>query len=515
MADEWSQLLVDLGTMQVSEHDANQVAAAHKRLEAARAALFEAESAARLPDLDREQVDALENAHEAVLQAQDKSEKRLTGDRAKKRLEDARAAEQEILDRLGMHTYADFIMGTSMLRVDPEQEQRLDEAREELARAEDAIAGLDAEVEAELKHAELMARRRELRDRATALLGRDPGDDDVEWALRHHRIAAPEGGDKSLRLRTELENAGLELGDEDVPRSMLIDLAKIWLEELRDTEAERLRLEAELAELTTALDRAQHAGDAAGDEAAGAAELERRRAEKLEEARRALIAAEARFARHQEAENETEHRRQSLAQLTEIEQSATVDLAGADAEWAAVSEVEHEAERRLHAAEAELAAAVEAERAAAEVLTAAQDQLEHAIDAHDLGELQATLDAAEASAAKATADVNAMEAELMTIEARLSELEGASPVSGMPTEGELEWYLLARLASQRSVSYAGSVPLVLDDALGDLTGAALVRVLERLERMSGAVQLVVFSDNPAAATWATQAGPERAGILRH
>src|SRR5204862_14615 len=64
LADEWAELLVELAATEVSEHDTHQVQAAHKRLEAARARLFEAESAARLPDLDREQVDLLENAHE-------------------------------------------------------------------------------------------------------------------------------------------------------------------------------------------------------------------------------------------------------------------------------------------------------------------------------------------------------------------------------------------------------------------------------------------------------------------
>src|SRR3954452_12611458 len=257
MADEWAEILVELAATEVSEHDAQQVQAAHKRLEMARAVLFQAESAARLPDLDREQVDLLENAHEAVLQAQDRSEKRLAGDRGKRRLEEARAAEQEILAKLGMHTYADFIMGPSMLRVDPEQEQQLDDARAELASAEDAIAELEAEVETELKHAELMSRRRALRERATELLGRDPGDDDVEWALRHHRVAVSDGGERSNRLRTALEHAGLVLGDEDVPRSMLVELATIWLEELRDTEAQRAKIEDELAELTTTLERAK------------------------------------------------------------------------------------------------------------------------------------------------------------------------------------------------------------------------------------------------------------------
>jgi hypothetical protein len=516
LAEEWAQLLVDLSAAQVSDRDAGQIQAVRKRLERARAALFAAEGAARLPDLDREQVDALENAHEAVLQAQDKTEKRLTGDRAKRRLEDARAAEQEILDRLGMHTYADFVMGTSMLRVDPEQEQSLDDARDELARAEDALAGLEAEVESELRRAELMARRRSVRDNAVALLGRDPGDDDIEWALRHHRVAAGERGDRSLRLRTELENAGLVLGDEDVPRSMLVELATIWLEELRDTAAERLKIEQELTELATALERAHHAADDDADTAAaaGAAELDRRRDAKLEEARAAVEAAEARVARHLEAEAETERRRDELARLTDLEQQAARELAAAEAVAAATAEVEHDAAQRLAVIEAELAAAADAERASAESLAAVEGELAQAAAAADIEVLMTSMEAAAETAAIATADVNAYEAELAAVDARLRELEDAGAVAAStPSEGELEWYLLARLAAQRAVSYAGSVPLVLDEALHDLSGAALVRVLERLERMSGAVQLIVLTDDPAATAWAAEAGLERALVL--
>src|SRR5206468_2852363 len=82
-----------------------------KRLEAARAGLFDAERAVRLPEVDRLDVEALENAHEQVLIAQDRSEKRFSGSRAEDRLEEVRQVEREILDRLGFRTYTDFVLG--------------------------------------------------------------------------------------------------------------------------------------------------------------------------------------------------------------------------------------------------------------------------------------------------------------------------------------------------------------------------------------------------------------------
>src|SRR5690606_25353518 len=56
---------------------------------------------------------------------------------------------------------------------------------------------------------------------------------------------------------------------------------------------------------------------------------------------------------------------------------------------------------------------------------------------------------------------------------------------------DIEWFLLARLAAQRSASYAGSVPLVLDDALAGMDPALARSILDRLERMASSVQLVI------------------------
>jgi hypothetical protein len=79
---------------------------------------------------------------------------------------------------------------------------------------------------------------------------------------------------------------------------------------------------------------------------------------------------------------------------------------------------------------------------------------------------------------------------------------------------EIEWYLLARLAAQRSVSLAGSLPLLLDDALRGLAPEDVEQVLGRLERMAEAVQVIVVSDDPVASSWAGLAGADRAAVVR-
>jgi len=86
----------------------------------------------------------------------------------------------------------------------------------------------------------------------------------------------------------------------------------------------------------------------------------------------------------------------------------------------------------------------------------------------------------------------------------------------MPSEpgsiDDIEWYLLARLAAQRSVSYAGSVPLVIDDALAGLAPEDTRAILDRLERMAATVQLVVVSEDLDTAAWAEGLGEARAQV---
>ncbi len=173
--------------------------------------------------------------------AQDRTDKRFSGARAKERLEQLRAAEQEILTRMGFVTYTEFVMGTSILNVDPEREQRLEVARAELASAEDALAELEADVDAELARVELVAKRKALHDHAITMLGRDPGED-VEWALRHHRVRVHDGSDRAGRLKDALESAGMMIGDEELPPSLLIEFARIWLDEQGETAARRDQL---------------------------------------------------------------------------------------------------------------------------------------------------------------------------------------------------------------------------------------------------------------------------------
>jgi hypothetical protein len=100
------------------------------------------------------------------------------------------------------------------------------------------------------------------------------------------------------------------------------------------------------------------------------------------------------------------------------------------------------------------------------------------------------------------------------VQERIGALQGDTAPDGGSMAEEVEWYLLARLAAQRAVCLAGSVPLLLDGALDGLDEHELAHVLGRLERMADAVQVIVVSDDPVAASWAESAGQERAAVIQ-
>ena len=498
------------------------IAVARRRLDAARAAVFDAERAVRLPEVDRTDVEALENAHEQVLMAQDRSDKRLSGARAKQRLDEVRETEQEILNRLGFVTYTEFVMGTSMLNVDPEREKRLDVARAELASAEDALADLEADVDAELARAELVARRRSLNSQAIALLGRDPGDD-VEWALRHHRVRVLDGTDRAGRLQEALESAGVVMGDEEMPPALLIDIAKIWLDEQSETSERRDVLAQEMAELDGRLSlvadavRIRKETPSAEDVEGEANERAARRESQLEEARSVVLTAELRLGRQAQIEDDIAERKAELEAATRAEEAVASALATAEVEAAAAAEAEHAAAAERTQREHELAAAVHAERHAAETLSELTSRLSQAASSADASAFERAVADAQDAVDQASASLEGARRELALLDAQLADLDGNGSGAILPAAAanveELEWYLLSRVAAQRSVSYAGSVPLVLDDALAGVQGSDLVHLLSRLERMSTAVQVIVVSEDDEVASWADSVGTDRAMTL--
>lgn len=526
LADEVAELEGHLARFPAASSDsavqAEEREVARRRFDLATQSLAELEASSRAPGFDPTDVKELEAAHLEVLEARDAVGKRFGGARAKGRLEEVEAAEQAVLDRMGLVTYTEYLMGaggaaSSGAPTDETLPERIEQARLDLAKAEAQLQNREADVVDELARAELLDRRRILRGRAVELLGTDPGDD-VEGALRRHRVSAADTGEHLHRLRQALEGAGLALADEDVEERLLTDLAKVWLREQGDTEGKRRELEQEIATIDVQLSSAE-AREAAPDldeplaVAAGA----------VEDAKRALAAAEIRLERDRVAAEEVEALRTAFAEASSGDAAAAAAVLAAEeqvraAAAAAKAEADavREAEHALAAATAAATAEAEAEAALAARLAEAR--------AGGRAALAGELDEAERALVAAAAALAAAEDELAAARRAAAEAPAPTPAVEVPVaatpsvvDGErsiddIEWYLLARLAAQRSVSYAGSVPLVLDDALVGLEPSASRSILDRLERMAATVQLVVVTEDLATAAWAEGLGDDRAVV---
>ena len=514
LADQLEALDLEGGEGAIPEVDPGDLADARRRLDDARSALADAERQVRVPELDRDDVRVLEDAHAVVLDAQEKADGRFGGGRARQRLDEAREEEQVVLDRLGFLTYADFVMGTSILNVDAEDEARLEAARDELAAAEDAVAALSAGVDAHFADAERHARRRQLLDEATEILGSRPGED-AEWELRTYRVPLADEGERYERLRSALLAAGVEVDDADdpVPGSVAVELARVWLEERAETAATRVELEQELAEIERTIATRRQARE----EVIGVATDPARRARaeaRVDEARAALAAAEARVAQNDDAAGQIDELKAELERTTEEEAGAAAEVAAAELTEADAAARAHGCRSTRSKAQAELASALDAELAVVDELRELDERLRQASKHDSRAAREDAVATARLDAARAFAEVANLRTERTAVEARLADLPAPSEADEeLVDPEEIEWYLLSRMAAQRNVSFAGSVPLVVDDAFAGLPEGAPVHLVERLERMANAVQVVIVTDDDDLASWAEVVGVDRAATL--
>ena len=135
-------------------------------------------------------------------------------------------------------------------------------------------------------------------------------------------------------------------------------------------------------------------------------------------------------------------------------------------------------------------------------------------------DLRFSLDEREHRVAQLIERCNAAESHLRELEAAASEAARLIPTSNdVPATSEdsdiesLEWYVLARLAQQRAVSFVGSVPVVFDHAFAAWDSTELGDVLERLVRMGEVLQIIVLTDDPSVVEWARSVGESNAKVI--
>jgi hypothetical protein len=501
-----------------------------RRLDEARTTLAEAELAVRGTGPDPDAVRAVEEAHAELLEAIDATEGRMAGPRAQRRLERARELEREALQRLGFQTYTDYRMGATPVPMSPEDLDRLDAAKAEVAEAERAWERLRSKTDLELDRAMAINQQRQLLVEARELLGRRVAPHEATDALRAMRVPLTPPEVVAASLQSVLAEVGVAVEGESLDPDDLVALSDACINEVeqaarrrREAEAELHRLELEIESLGAEVARLE--AEAAERRAQGIVEP-------LDAARERTDVARQRVARDEEAAADVVALSAQLDRAMEAEQAAVGAREAAEARLSEAARAREEADARLTVAEHELSEAVRlqnqaagelrrleeagAESELARLVAAVREREEQLQRAQD--ELQRVRDAA--------ADVETEYAELNDeyerLAVQLAEARQDSPYTDPllapvddddPGTEDVEWYLLARLAAQRGASYAGSLPLLLDDALRDLHPIEIGHLLTRLEQMADAVQVIVVSDEPAISAWAARTGPERAAVV--
>lgn len=531
LADEFVALQGRVNELEAQlEREGKGTATALKRLEECRNELAAAEKAMRKPELGPGDVEELEAAHEAVLEAEKKASGGLRKKGGQKALDEAMRREQEVLDRIGFPTYTAYVMGAGLLAIDHAAEQRLERARFDLEAAEAHWARISAEIEADPEHKGLLDKLEAVYLEAYDLLGGEEPED-VEAALRNLQVPKREVTTEELgdALAYQLELVGLQLGPSPT-LDLTVMAAEAFVEEASAIEgriselreergqalAEREVAEAQLAELPEPPPELEpepepEVGDGQADDGfsgfAGFAAFDEAPTEPGEQ-------AGAEPASEPDAEGF-----ESFAAFPSLIGDA--DEAGAggpsgEGDAALLSVVPGDAEGGLE----------EEEPAAADAHAADLEQLEGELEeaTEDEAEYREWFESREALVDAAIQIDTVATSRLMRVAAELLDqgAGGEPPAATDPgfdaadadaDKEAVEFYLLARLSALRSVSFAGSVPLAFDDALRGLPADEVERLLEKLERMSTNVQLVYLTDDPTVVAWAESVGFERAAVV--
>ncbi len=476
---------------------ADRVRRARDRVEGARRALARATSSSGPHPAELE---ALEAAHAEVLSVWEGSERRVGGDRARRRLEDAQLAEREILNRLGFVSYTEFMVsegpsGPSSLVDGAEAERTLADAEAHLATLEAEAASVSIPDppspdtwSPDPTRGRMTATLDALRARAADLLGGEPGED-VAAHLRE-RIATDPVSD----LRLALDEVGLPLG-EILARDEILARARAWLAQQEGAAARRATLVADRVKVDEHLARLDAADAARAERNALARRRDKLRADVAARVAvaGAVDAAEARVARDRDVEQRAE------AELAEAEVSASeVDPEAANVAAPGPADAPDVSghEPRPDPPADDLAALGSHARDAQTALDAAVSHLLAPRDDEATIQTDVDLGRAEARVELARRELEGLER--VRVERATTGADGAVDVE------TLTWRVLAQLAAHRAAAIPGGpgpTPLMLDDPFGPVDGDVVARVCDALVGPSSIVQTVLFTARPEVTDW--------------
>lgn len=526
LADAWRDLHQQIGALDAGLTDEEREA--EERVRRATRLVQSAETTVNQPSLTPDQIARVEQAHQAVLEAQDRSEGRLGKKRWSRRLELARLDEKHILARLGFVTYADYMMSSSNRGLGG---AGAEEARAELAAAQaalDAIAGANDRAR---RRVELLQRKQEIAPKIAALLNYEPTGPESEDELRNLREESEPRPEDLQALADALIAAGVAIEGPPWERDDLVLLARSYLAADQDVADERDAASDAIEALDLAIADLRVKRGLGKTERVHLLSLPAAAQVKIEattDAARAWDLVETGRTEVLNAEAAAVRRRTFDAELAEL-----------TASWEAAVAEEEEAKLAVASAELDLDPAnMDRLTSAADLVEMAEADLERGRAAevavtrritdrsrdravHDLAgavadrllEADDLLTAAAAAEQSAAAELARAEAAFDRCAAVVAEREAsAESIDRSTLVNDTDWALLSRLADLRSVGLAGALPLVLDDPFGALDDDEVVIVLDRLGRLAQASQVVIVSDRPAVRAWAASRTPDQVAV---
>jgi DNA repair exonuclease SbcCD ATPase subunit len=466
----------DLARAERADAAARALETAEQQLAQARDELRELTGAHAPGGLDPALVARLEVLRDEIFDLEERGG-RLGAGRNRRRVEELRAEEAEILDRLGFDTYSAFVMGVRSARSVTTRAIRVDEVRARVEALEHEVERLRADLPGGAEDQRGRSERTEITREAAALLGADPTalgrltSAELAELLRSTTVT------ESPAHRAEIISAAAHLGSvlalageepspgEADPEARLA-AARRWLAEVEAREARVADLSARIDEVDRELAQLDEVG--VGDDGG-----------RLADVRAELALAEERVA---EAERRLDRHLASMAELADLRAR------------------ELELRDRQRSVEAAIA---EGERRLGVLNAATPPPFRGPVPTATGGPAQPVVTTP--VAVPPVPGVPAVPAAVV----------GSAPTPSPPsTFGPVsrEWRVLSRYADLRSVGTVGALPLLV---LGlSAEPADTDAVLHRIESLSDLVQTLVVTDDERVAIWAGQLDLQVASVLR-